>query len=106
MKKTWMICRGYSELQLPRRLSLLQWAERDRLLSGDYVFDRNADTWVCAREKAELKAFFRKQKARRTQRVTWALLVIAALTHFVAPISGLFVVVAAAVFIARASDYH
>jgi hypothetical protein len=98
--KVWTICRRYSELQLPRRLTLQQWAERDRLLSGDYVFDRNVDTWVCARDLSELKAFFRKRKARRAQRVAWAFLAIAAVTSFVAPIpASLFVVAVVAMVV-------
>jgi hypothetical protein len=100
--KVWTICRKYSELQLPRRLTLQQWAERDRLLSGDYVFDRNVDTWVCARDQSELKAFFRKRKARRTQRMTWVLLAIAAATYFIVPIiAGLFVAAAGAAFVSQ-----
>jgi hypothetical protein len=99
--KVWTICRKYSELQLSGRLTLLQWAERARLRSDDYVFDRHADAWVCARQLAELKGFFRKQKARRMQRVTWALVAIAAVTHFVTLVSGLFLVAAAAMFTAQ-----
>jgi uncharacterized membrane protein len=64
-------------------------------LSDDYVFDRNADTWVRANDLAELKPFFRTRDLRRTTRFAEVLLIAGMLAILVAPLFAEFVMMAA-----------
>jgi hypothetical protein len=89
------ICRRHAELRLPNGLTLRQCAERGRILSDDYVFDRTAQTWVPAHDLAELKSFFQTRTLRRTTRVTEVLLVVAMMSFFVVPLFAEFVLMAA-----------
>jgi hypothetical protein len=93
----WTICRRHAELRLPKRLTLQQWAARGHILSDDYLFDRAADTWVQARDLAELRLFFRQRIARNVTRAMWVLVLAAMLLFFVAPMFAELLLLAAGV---------
>jgi hypothetical protein len=91
-KNEWTtICRGFAEIQLSPDLSLAQWAERGRLFPGDYVFDRNRDTWVRAIDLPDVATVYRQ---RRMQSTIALILTLAATTCVVEPVLALLLVVA------------
>lgn len=93
----WTICRGYSELWLTKELTLQRWAERGRILSDDYLFDKARETWVRARDLPELMAFFRRRTVELTERAIGVLLVGAMLSAFVVPLFATLLLVGAGV---------
>jgi sugar lactone lactonase YvrE len=92
------ICRRHSELRLPNRLTLQQWAERGRILSDDYLFDGAVQNWVHARDLEELKPFFRRRTVQRVTRAMWVMLLSATLSTFGAPMLAVVFSVTAAIF--------
>ena len=92
------ICRRHAELPLPPGLTLKQCAERGRILSDDYIFDRTVNTWVRAEDLAELRFFFRTRTLRRTTRFTEVLLVAGMLSFLLAPVFAELVLMAALAF--------